>query len=141
MPTRRGLGCCWARLAMGHPTAALPRSAMNSRRLTRPPISTADTRVLDVARQPALKQLLHREVPGRAMSGLGHGTKLMACQASIVGLLLLHQRTCRPWRSAGKKCAKSGLSSRSKVFPQNCLLDQLMGAGEQRRWHVEIERL
>src|SRR5262245_45555347 len=32
-------------------------------------------------------------------------TKLMACQAPIFGLFLLHQRTCRPRRSVWKKCA------------------------------------
>ena len=46
-------------------------------------------------------------------------SKSMACQASIFGLLL-HQLTCRPRRSAGKKCARvrlpTTLSTRQKTF-------------------------
>ena len=45
---------------------------------------------------------------------VGVRTKLMACQGSILGLLLLHQRTCRPRRSARKKCASKRLMHRSK---------------------------
>src|SRR5262249_51201914 len=33
---------------------------------------------------------------------------MLACRASIVGPLLLHERTCRPRRSAGKKCGTNG---------------------------------
>src|SRR5262245_56743957 len=39
-PTRGIFGCVCAEAASGHPTAAPPRSVMNSRRLTRPPRST-----------------------------------------------------------------------------------------------------
>src|SRR5215471_2310473 len=42
-------------------------------------------------------------------------TKLMACQASIVGLLLLHQQTRRPPKSAGKQRVITGPTQCSKV--------------------------
>ena len=37
--------------------------------------------------------------------------------------------------------ARSALSRCSKVCPQNCLLDHLVGDGEQRGRHGEAERL
>src|SRR5215470_12811241 len=65
---------------------------MNSRRLTRPP----DLRRCQSIRShmPALKQLLHREVPGRAMSAVGQmRTRASHDQAWFSGLLLPQQRT------------------------------------------------
>jgi len=63
-------------------------------------------------------QVLHPDPDPRAAGKLEHSSRSdetmvrvsgftcgpMACQASFVGLLLLHERTCRPRRPAGKVC-------------------------------------
>src|SRR5262249_28616682 len=62
-------------------------------------------------------------------------TKLVACQASIVGLLLLHQRTRRARRSAGKECANNGpeqVQQGAFTEANELLLDQFISAGDQR---------
>src|SRR5215467_6900754 len=61
-PTRGIFGCVCAEAASDHPTAVPPRSVMNSRRLTRSPNQRGCQSIR--CRTPALKQLLHREVPG-----------------------------------------------------------------------------
>ena len=84
----------------------LPRKLTGSRA---PPIY-ADARVSDVALQPALKQLLHRDVPGRAMSGLGSRrgmpTALLARQLNLQ-IRNTSSRRVRPIarRAATIKCA------------------------------------
>src|SRR5262249_36564526 len=53
--------------------------------------------------QPTSHWLLHCDGPTRTRAAVRHlWTKLTACQVPIVGLLLLHERTCQPRRAAGR---------------------------------------
>src|SRR5262249_27145171 len=94
-PPTGPFGCC---ACVATDATVPPKSAMNARRFICPTLRPRRCREYSSAQHSA-HWLLHRNGPVWATAAVGHlQTKLMVCEGSIVGLLLLHQRTRRPPR-------------------------------------------